>query len=225
MKKIWIVGAMVVGAFAVATVMVVGHEKLGSTSAPNNSPVGLPWQIEPLTTGQSRVMGLTLGPGGSTLAEAQRIWGTNIEVAIIAAPGEGGAIEAFIDPAQAGFITGKLVLTLAAPTEAVAGMRERALKSEFMESTTRKYTLTPADRHAASAFAISSMAFIPQAKLDEKTVIDRFGQPQERHKVGEVSEHFLYPSKGLDLTLNAKGKDVLQYVAPAEFHKLTTPLK
>ena len=224
MKKIWIVGAMVVGAFAVATVMVVGHDTL-SSPASGAAPSGLPWQIETLPTGQSRVMGLTLGPGGSTLAEVQRIWGANVELAIIAAPGEGGAIEAFIDPAQAGFINGKLVLTLAAPAEAVAGMRERALKSEFMESTTRKYTLTPADQHAASAFAVSAIAFIPQAKLDAQMVIDRFGPPQERRKVGEMSEHFLYPAKGLDLTLNTKGKDVLQYVAPADFHKLTAPLK
>lgn len=224
MKKIWIVGAMVVGAFAAATVMVVGHNTLSGTAS-GASPSGLPWQIETLPTGQSRVMGLTLGPGGSTLAEVQRIWGPNVELAIIAAPGEGGAIEAFIDPAQAGFINGKLVLTLAAPAEAVASMRERALKSEFMESTTRKYTLTPADHHAASALAVSAIAFIPQAKLDAQMVIDRFGPPQERHKVGEMSEHFLYPTKGLDLTLNTKGKDVLQYVAPAEFHKLTAPLK
>lgn len=224
MKKIWIVGAMVVGALAVSAVMVVGHDKLqGPVSGA--SPSGLPWQIDTLPTGQSRVMGLTLGPGGSTLAEVQRIWGHNVELAIIAAPGEGGAIEAFIDPAQAGFINGKLVLTLAVPAEAVAGMRERALKSEFMESTTRKYTLTPADQHAASAFAVSAIAFIPQAKLDAQMVIDRFGPPQERRKVGEMSEHFLYPAKGLDLTLNTKGKDVLQYVAPADFHKLTAPLK
>ncbi|HEX5312923.1 hypothetical protein [Aquabacterium sp.] len=226
MKQIWAVTGMIAGALALSAVLVAGHDKMSGAS--QTTAVGLPWQIESLPSGQVRALGVTLGPGGSTLADAQKLWGPNLEIAIIAAPGEAGALEAFVDPAQAGFISGKLVLTLAAPVATVQGMRERALKSEFMESTTRKYTLTPADRQAASAFPVSAMAFIPQANLDAAMVIERFGQPEQRRQVGqgaEAAEHLLYPSKGLDLTLNAKGKDVLQYVAPGDFDRLSAPLK
>lgn len=225
MKKIWMVSAMIAGALIAGSLLVVGHDRtqpIGHGSTPQTT--GLPWQIQTLPGGQTQVMGLSLGPHGSTLADAQGLWGANVEVAIIAAPGEGGSLEAFVDPAQAGFISGKLVLTLDAPAEVIQGMRERALKSEFMESTTRKYMLTPADRQAAAGYAVSAMAFIPQANLDEGMVISRFGTPAERRRVGEGAEHFLYPSKGLDLTLNSRGKDVLQYVAPADFHKLQAPL-
>ena len=196
----------------------------GQADKPSGTP--LPWQVTVQPDGSSEALGLKLGTG--TLADVRQRFGPDTQIAIIAAPGEDGALEAFVDPAQAGFIAGKLVVTAELPASASAtlrSLRERALKSEFMESTTRKYTLTPADQHAASAFAVSAIAFIPQAKLDAQMVIDRFGPPQERRKVGEMSEHFLYPAKGLDLTLNTKGKDVLQYVAPADFHKLTAPLK
>lgn len=225
MKQIWIVSAMIAGALIAGTVLVVGHDGSQPNAHKATQPSsGLPWQIQTLPGGQTQVMGLTLGGQASTLADAQRIWGSNVEVALIAAPGEGGSLEAFIDPAQAGFINGKLVLTLQAPADAIAGMRQRALKSEFMESTTRKYTLSPADRQSAAAYAITAMAFIPQANLDAAMVIDRFGTPAARRRVGEDAEHFLYPDKGLDLTLNSRGKDVLQYVAPSDFHKLTAPL-
>ena len=226
MKQIWIVSAMIAGALIAGSLLVVGHDGAQRGTGPvAQSASNLPWQIQTLPGGQTRVMGLTLGSQASTLADAQKIWGNNVEVALIAAPGEGGSLEAFIDPAQAGFISGKLVLTLQAPADAIAGMRQRALKSEFMESTTRKFTLAPSDRQSAAAYAITAMAFIPQANLDAAMVIDRFGPPAERRHAGEEAEHFLYPDKGLDLTLNRRGKDVLQYVAPSDFHKLTAPLK
>ncbi|MDE2594890.1 MAG: hypothetical protein KGL57_11695, partial [Burkholderiales bacterium] len=181
MKQVWIVSAMLAGALVVSAALVVGHDRMQPGTHPVAQPAsGLPWQIQTLPGGQTQVMGLRLGGQASTLADAQKIWGGNVEVAIIAAPGEGGALEAFVDPAQAGFISGKLVLTLQAPADAVAGMRQRALKSEFMESTTRKYTLAPADRQSAAAYAITAVAFIPQANLDATMVIDRFGQPAER---------------------------------------------
>lgn len=229
MKQVWIVGAMIASALIAGTALVVGHDRaqqgarLGAHNAPQAAS-GLPWQIQTLPGGRIQVMGLILGSQASTLADAQRIWGSHVEVAVIAAPGEGGSLEAFVDPAQAGFISGKLVLTLQAPADAIAGMRQRAVKSEFMESTTRKYTLAPVDRLSAAAYAVTAMAFIPQANLDASMVIDRFGTPAERRRLGDDAEHFLYPDKGLDLTLNRRGKDVLQYVAPSDFHKLTAPL-
>jgi hypothetical protein len=42
-------------------------------------------------------------------------------------------------------------------------MRERAPKTEYMQSTTRKATLAEADRAAALAAPIRGIAFIPSA--------------------------------------------------------------
>jgi len=37
--------------------------------------------------------------------------------------------------------------------------------------------------------------------------------------------HWLYPAIGLDLTVNDKGKEVLLYVKPADFSRVTAPLQ
>lgn len=233
-SKIKIIGGMVAASLAVGVLIVGGHDyfvlsdKHGDHGATQEA--GLPWQIETLPGGASKVMGLTLAPAdahGSTLADAQTRWGPDMQVAIIAAPGEDGLLEAFVDPARAGFVTGKAVLSFKVDAATVRAMRERAIKSEFMESTTRKYTLTPDDLHAARTAPLTAVSFIPQANLDEATVVARFGEPAERIAGKDKrTTHFLYPAKGLDLALNSEGKELLQYAAPGEFQqRLRAPLE
>lgn len=241
MKKVWIISGLVAASLALGTLIVVGHDLLtphdvtpGQAKA---KPSGLPWQVDTLPGGASKVMGLTLAPSAaaagsapgatqaaSTLADALQQWGEAMQIAIIAAPGEDGLLEAFVDPASAGFITGKAVVTAQLSQGDIRAMRERAIKSEFMESTTRKYTLTPADLQIALKAPITALSFIPQANLDADTVVARFGTPAERVRSNGHLEHFLYPAKGLDLALDSEGKELLQYVAPAEFDKLRQPL-
>lgn len=239
MNKVWIVSGLVAASLALGTLIVVGHDLLSPQDAKpvNSKATGLPWQVDSLPGGASKVMGLTLAPSvsasgstsgstqmASTLADAQQQWGQAMQIAIIAAPGEDGLLEAFVDPASAGFITGKAVITAQLSRADIRAMRERAIKSEFMESTTRKYTLTPADLQTALKAPITALSFIPQANLDADTVVARFGTPAERVRSNGHLEHFLYPAKGLDLALDSEGKELLQYVAPAEFDKLRQPL-
>ena len=116
------------------------------------------------------------------------------------------------------------MITAHLPAADIRAMRERAIKSEFMESTTRKYTLAPADLDVALKAPITALSFIPQANLDADTIVARFGQPAERVRSNGHLEHFLYPAKGLDLALDTEGKELLQYVAPADFERLRQPL-
>jgi hypothetical protein len=60
--------------------------------------------------------------------------------------------------------------------------------------------------------------------MDEATVTQRFGQPGERLVVSEKRVHLLYPEKGLDVVVDADGKELLQYVAPRDFAMLRAPL-
>lgn len=183
---------------------------------------GLPWQVERLPEGGSRVFGLELGV--STLAEARQRFGPDMQLAIVAAPGQPGSLEAFYDAFRAGFVTGKIILTANADGDVIAGMRERAAKSEYMESTTRRFTLAPDDAEQAQAIPIRAITFIPSLNLDEEMIVQRFGPPAERIRSAEHMEHFLYPELGLDLALDAKAKEVLQYVAPRDFARLRAPL-
>lgn len=183
---------------------------------------GLPWQVEVLPGGSARVFGLTLGD--TTLGEAFNCLGGGLDVAVVARGSEAGALEAYLSDFSAGPLTGKLVLGVEAEAGAVARYRERATKSAYMDSGARRFTLHPDDLKDAQRARIAAITFIPSANLDAETALKRFGAPSERVRAGEHAEHLLYPHLGLDLLLDAKGKEVLQYVAPREFERLRAPL-
>lgn len=183
---------------------------------------GLPWQIEILPNGETRVFGLI--PTRSTLDDARGRFGMDMEIAVIAAPGEPGSLEAYSSSVTTGVIMGKMILVADVGGETVARLRQRAAKTEYMDSTTKKFILHRDDLALAWRAPIASITFIPAASLDEQTVLRRFGVPGERIRVDERVEHFLYPDKGLDLALDSKGKEVLQYVAPRQFARLREPL-
>lgn len=194
----------------------------GKVDAPATPADGMPWQIELLADGFSRVLGLV--PGRSTLDDARGRYGQDAPVALIAAPGEPGAVEAFFDNISAGGVTGKMILTLSTLPAQREQMLKRARKAEFMEGTTRRIELGAEDLHLVGSLPIAAIAFIPSANLDEQIILQRFGVPGERIRTGEHAEHFLYADKGLDLQLDSKGKELLQYVAPRDFALLRTPL-
>lgn len=184
---------------------------------------GLPWQIETTEGGNSRVFGLM--PGSSTLEEVRARFGPDAQVALIVAPGETGSVEAFYESVTAGIVTGKLILTLESTFAQREEMLKRAIKADFMESTTRRIELADIDLQAMAKARVIAIAFIPTANLSENIVLARFGPPAERIRASEQAEHFLYPEKGLDLRLDAKGKELLQYVAPRDFARLRDPLR
>jgi hypothetical protein len=238
MNKWMILGGMVAGAVALSAALVLGGDRMGlmhmGQTTDTAAPVGLPWEVETLPDGGSRLWGpkgLVLSQDASkasTLADLQRLWPIELQVAIVAAPGEDGALEAFVDPAQLGFVAGKLVVSATMDARTMASMRVRSSKVAFMDSTTRRYTLASSDLAAAMQAPISGVSLIPQAQLDAATVVQRFGEPAQRVVRGEgdaAVEHLLYPARGLDVAVSAKGKELLQYVAPAQFNRLSQPLQ
>ncbi len=184
--------------------------------------VNLPWQIEVDGQGGSRVFGIR--PGQQTLAEVRGVLGGEPEVAIIAAPDEVGSIEVYYAQLPLGFVMARVILTVDAAPEAVAAMRERAIKAEHMESTTRKIRLHADDLAAVGEMKVKAVSVIPTVNLDEATIVQRFGQPAERLPVSDKRVHLLYPERGLDVVVDADGKELLQYVAPRDFVLLREPL-
>jgi hypothetical protein len=210
-------------AFVVAAVLIpffvpgIGHRE---GLDPNSN---LPWQITTDGQGGSSVFGLQ--PGVSTLAEVRQRFAADFEVAIIAEPNEIGALEAFYSSVPLGFVTAKMVLTIEADPEMVTAMRERALRATPMESTTRKITLSQEDVAAADRLPIRAISVIPTANIDEATLVQRFGSPDERLVAGEKRVHLLYPKLGLDIVVDGEAKELFQYVAPRAFADLREPLR
>jgi len=184
---------------------------------------GLPWQVEPLPGGGSRVFGLVLGE--TTLGAARERLGPELEVGIIAAGGETGALEAYHGRYTAGVLTGKLVLGTRLSPQALEAMKGRAVHREPTATGAWRYRLAPQDLERAWAAPVEHVTFIPTVQLEPEVVRQRFGDPAQRvTPPGDRREHWLYPDLGLDLIVDPDGKEVLQYVAPRDFNRLRRPL-
>lgn len=184
---------------------------------------GLPWVIDAQPGGGTRVFGLALP--GATLADAQAAWGDELVLALMASRDQPATLEAYVDSYRGGPVTGKLVLTADAAPEALARWRDSATKEEPVSAETRRITLRAEDRADALRSALVGIGFIPAAQLDADTLRQRFGEPAQRVPGGGTVEHWLYPERGLAIALDSKGRELLQYVAPADFERrLRAPL-
>jgi len=200
-------------ALMIVILISIGLLSLNNDEQASNEPVtGLPWQIDSLPNGDTRVFGIV--PGRTTLGEAIELLGDDeMDLAIIAAPHETGTLEAYYSHYSAGPITGKLFLILDIAPDILSPMRKRA----FQDGGTRRYHLHPDDLPTAYRAPVSVMNFIPSFNLDGEIAQTRFGTPAEIIQIDAQQEHWLYPDKGLDLILNVDNKDVLQYLSPGQF--------
>jgi len=183
---------------------------------------GLPWQVEPLNDGSSRVFGLTLGR--DTLGQAHATLGPDMELAVVVKGEETGSLEMYYSRFSAGVLSGRLVLTGGVDDATLMQLRERSGAPRYLDSGARKYHLQPDDLPLAYRAPLQGITFIPVASIDADTARKRFGEPAESVRLDEDTVHLLYPRLGLDLMINAGHRDVLQYVAPRDFARLRTPL-
>ncbi|NMG04482.1 hypothetical protein [Azoarcus taiwanensis] len=218
MKKLVTAGIVIILAILVLPVVWVMLDDKG----PDTEAVAmLPWQIEALPDGTSRVFGLTLGE--SLVGDARARFGPDVDIAIVAPRDRAPLLEAYYESVNAGFVTGKIILTADIEDDELSAMRERALKESYMESVTRKITLRPEDVQRAREAPIRVITFIPSARLDETVIRQRFGEPAQRVQRDDDLEHLQYPMLGLDVALGRRGQTVMQYVAPRQFELLALP--
>lgn len=183
----------------------------------------MPWHIQVHPDGASTVFGVRLG--AATLQQAAEALGKDYELAIVAGPGEVGSLEAFYSSVHLGGLSAKIILGLEADKQALRDMRQGAADVGRMDSGALKFTLSRADAARAQQARVHTITYIPRVNLDADIVTRRFGRPEERVQTSPEVEHWLYRQQGLDLILNGDGKEILQYVPPADFHRLREPLR
>lgn len=185
---------------------------------------GLPWQVQPLADGRSRVFGLVLGQ--DTLAQAQARFGDVLQLALVARVDETGALEALVEPMSAGHVSGRLVLAFDVPPATLSQWRARATGSEVMAGGVRRFSLAAADRAAAAAMPLAGLSFVPSLRLTEDDMQHRFGTPSQRLVLGDGVLQLVYADRGLVASLAPGRRSVLQYVAPRELgSRLLAPVQ
>ena len=182
----------------------------------------LPWQID--SSGDKlRVFGMTLGE--TTLAEAQQLLGADGEMTLFRSNSGEYAAEAYFQRASLSGLRADFILSLDLSAGDAGAMFERGLRISKLGSGTRKIELSEPDRQQLRQTAIAHLTYIPASDLEPDLIARQFGQPQEKLAEAEGIEHWLYPHRGLDIAINPNGKEVLQYLQPAQFERATAPLR
>lgn len=177
---------------------------------------GLPWQIDVMPDGSTQVFGLIVGK--TRLSEAPRILNSDMEFAIIAAADEVGKLEMYFSKYRVGLLSGKLILQTSVTGEQLMLWREHAIKSDYVATgRAKKYYLSEEHLQQALDEIITAIVFIPSVNLDDEIILSRFGQPDKRIE-GEGFTRYLYPGKGLEISLVDDGKEVLLYTVPDKMH-------
>jgi len=199
----------------------------GTPAAGNHGAVtspDVPWGAQRLPGGGLAVFGLQLP--GSSLGDALARWPEGLQVAVMTRRGETGALEAYLETFRAGGITGRLVLAADVPTDTLSRWQARAAKVDPVDGRTFRLTLHADDLAEARRALLVGVSFIPGAQLDAATVTQRFGAPAERWGSDGRIEQWLYPERGLAVAIDGEGREVLQFVAPAQFERrLRAPLQ
>lgn len=182
----------------------------------------LPWHIEHPTPDSVRVFGLTLGQSNTNDAETR--FKEEAKPSLFKAPDGQMIAEVFFEQVDLAGLRSKIVLTIDVPEAELKGMYERGLRMAATGSG-KKITMAPEDIARLRTHPISSLTYIPASRVEDQMFMKRFGNPAQRVKEKESGAiHWLYPQNGLDITLGGDEKPLLQYVPPAQFHKLSEPL-
>ncbi len=191
---------------------------------PREQPVNLPWQVESMADGSSKVFGLVLGK--STLQDAQQVFQEDAELSMFATDDGKRVVEGFFNTLTLSGLRAKMVVALDYSEQELKEIFDRGARISTMGTGKRKVALSGEDKTAAMHTPIATITYLPKANLDAAIVEKRFGLPAEKIKEqGTDIEHWLYPDKGLDITLSDEQKDVLQYTTPSQFENLVAPLK
>jgi hypothetical protein len=113
----------------------------------------------------------------------------------------------------------KILLELDSEQLDIDYLKKNSGKPEIQSSRTIKYPLDDL-AHKMSNRVIRSLTYIPKTNVDAQLLKSKFGQAEEIVPLDDNTEFWLYPKRGLVISLSKKGKEILQYIPIADFNRL-----
>ncbi|HEY5602683.1 MAG TPA: hypothetical protein VIM41_06210 [Gammaproteobacteria bacterium] len=184
-----------------------------------------PWQVEHTADGGTRVFGLILGE--STVQDAEQVFNAAAEISLFEPPDNQHpqVIEAYFDKVTLGGLSAKVVIVMDIAPQHLMAIYQRGARISTLGDGSRKVTLHMDDIQQVRSAPIGGLTYLPRIRLDAALLEKRFGKPaQIVIEKDSNTTHWLYPDKGLDVSLDEHGNGVLQYVPPAKFAQLMAPL-
>ncbi len=183
----------------------------------------LPWRIELLAEGRSRVFDVVLDK--TPLMDVIARWGHQPQLAIFQEPSGRRSLEAYFGRLRMGALEAHIITVLAADPATLERMANAAVSEQAVPSGARKLELREADRQQAFKLAVREINFIPLAAMQAATLKQHFGPPATTLPAGEQRVYWLYPEKGLVILRDtASNKVALHFIAPRAFGGLRARL-
>lgn len=182
----------------------------------------LPWMINIDNQGNSEVFGLTIKK--SLLIDAQNTFQQEPELTLFRSPEGRIDIEAFFNRIFLSGLKATVILNMSIDEQTAKSMFERGLRISQMGSGSKKVDLSAEDIAHLRLSTFSSITYLPATDLEPDLIKSHFGEPEEVIKNSDEIQHWVYPSKGLDIAIYANAKEVFQYLAPKDFDQVLAPL-
>ncbi|WP_018122780.1 hypothetical protein [Wohlfahrtiimonas chitiniclastica] len=176
-----------------------------------------------------QVFDLTLN--SSTLQDAIDRFGNRITLTLYETD-QGDQVEGYFRETQVGPFVGRMAFTLNADPIHMDEVKEKAEAEKAPMSRHNSYKVPPELANLFKTDTLFSLAFIPtHVVLTPEDVKGRFGEPAliieetfEGKNTG--TQHFLYPEKGVDVSLDQEKRSIIQYISPRFFaDKIIAPIQ
>lgn len=195
------------------------------------TPSQQPFWETSLTTPEQDLQAFGLTLNQSTLEDALKTFGNRVTLTIYETE-NGDQIEGYVRETQVGPFLGRMAFRLNSNSDNLHAIKAQIEPEKAPMSRNNSYKLTPNLINNFKDDTIFSLAFIPtHIVLTAEDVEARFGQPElmihekENNKTTGTT-HYLYPSKGIDISIDQDKRSIIQYISPRYFEeKIIAPIK
>lgn len=182
----------------------------------------LPWQITVVDEHTLHVFDLDVGK--ATLGQAVKVLKSEYNLAWFENQDDSISLEAYFIRVSLSGLRAKVLLELNTDGLDINYLKKNSGKPEIQTSRTIKYPLDDLAQELDNR-VIHSLTYIPKANVDPQLLKDRFGAAEETLRLDDNTEFWLYPKKGLVISISQKGKEVLQYVPLSRFERLRKSIR
>ncbi len=219
MKKIIIILLIICGIFFIL------YQQADKKNRSTERLTDLPWMVTINPDGSSTVFSQTLGK--STLNDFQTHVKRQPQISLFRDQDTSFSLEAMFEKIDLSGIISTVILELDLTEKELKVLEKSALRRKVMPSGSYQLTLSNEVIATLSNKIVKSLSYTPTSvRLDAEMIKLRFGEPAEIIKIDEEISHFIYPPLGLGIILNLRkrGKEVFQYLNPADFDRLKEKL-
>ena len=169
----------------------------------------MPWQSYVNDEQNTVVFDLVIGQ--STLSDAMRLFGTEVEASLFENDEHNPTLEAYFSSTKVGGLSAKVILNLAIDIQRLDYLNHHIDETEKLPTGNQKTTYKPSVESQMLDLVITSLTFIPSADLEKTTIQRLFGQPDKIQIHDETIEYWHYSKKGLRIITDQAGKEILEF--------------